>query len=166
MMYSDNRIRLILLVSILAGCSGPTDLPTPIATTVSVSPTPLVFSSPGETQQLVASVTDQNGAAMSDAAVTWVSSAPSLASVSSTGLAMSLDYGSATIIATSGSASGTTSVVVGVPILEPHELCLDNPDYAIATVEDADLEAAIRIALSVGAGADLTCSLLSGLTSL
>ena len=48
----------------------------------------------------------------------------------------------------------------------PSELCSDHPDAAIATFEDANLEAAIRAALSVGAQEDLTCGLVSGLTAL
>ena len=45
-------------------------------------------------------------------------------------------------------------------------LCSDQPGAAIATFEDASLEAAIRAALSVGAQDDLTCPLVSGLTRL
>jgi len=51
-------------------------------------------------------------------------------------------------------------------VLQPSELCSEHPDYAIATFEDADLEAAIRAALSVSAREDLTCDLVSGLTAL
>ncbi len=51
-------------------------------------------------------------------------------------------------------------------VLEPSELCSDHSDAAIATFEDANLEAAIRAALSVGAQEDLTCGLISGLTEL
>ena len=50
--------------------------------------------------------------------------------------------------------------------LQPSELCSDQSDSAIATFEDANLEAAIRAALSVGAQDDLTCGLVSGLTDL
>ncbi len=50
--------------------------------------------------------------------------------------------------------------------LEPSELCSDHSDAAIATFEDANLEAAIRISLSVTAQEDLTCGLISGLTGL
>ena len=51
------------------------------------------------------------------------------------------------------------------PVLQPSELCSDYPDHAIATFEDATLEAAIRAALSVSAQDDLTCGLVSGLTA-
>ena len=48
-------------------------------------------------------------------------------------------------------------------VLRPGELCRDHSDAAIATFEDANLEARVRSALSVGAQDDLTCGLVSGL---
>ena len=51
-------------------------------------------------------------------------------------------------------------------VLRPSELCSENPPTAIATFEDADLEAVVRTALSVSAREDLTCGLVSGLTRL
>ncbi len=51
-------------------------------------------------------------------------------------------------------------------VLEPSEFCGDHPAAAIATFEDANLEAAIRAALSVGAQEPLTCGLIPGLTVL
>ena len=36
-------------------------------------------------------------------------------------------------------------------VLLPSELCSDSPSYVIATFEDANLEARVRVALSVGA---------------
>ncbi len=50
--------------------------------------------------------------------------------------------------------------------LEPSEFCSDHSGAAIATFEDAKLEAAIRRALSVGAQEPLTCGLISGLIML
>ena len=55
---------------------------------------------------------DQNGATLSGASVSWASSASTVASVSSTGLITALADGTATITATSGSATGTASVTV------------------------------------------------------
>ena len=51
-------------------------------------------------------------------------------------------------------------------VLQLTELCSDNPVTAIATFEDANLEAAVRTELGVGAQDDLTCGLVSGLTEL
>ena len=50
--------------------------------------------------------------------------------------------------------------------LEPGEFCSDHSGAAIATFEDANLEAAVSRALSVGAQGPLTCGLISGLTEL
>ncbi len=52
------------------------------------------------------------------------------------------------------------------PFLQAGEPCSDRPDAAIATFEDANLEAATRTALSVGAQDDLTCRLVAGLAVL
>ena len=66
--------------------------------------------------------------------------------------------------------TGPPAVPPAVPpvplVLEPSEFCSDHPDAAVATFEDANLEAVIRAALSVGAQEDLTCGLISGLTEL
>ena len=47
--------------------------------------------------------------------------------------------------------------------LQPSELCSDHSGAAIATFEDANLEARVRAALSLGAQDDLTCGMVSGL---
>ena len=52
------------------------------------------------------------------------------------------------------------------PVLQPSELCSDNPSTAIATFEDGNLMAAVRSNLGLGSLDDLTCSLLRGLTIL
>jgi len=106
---------LIVLLAVQAGCGGsesPAEPETPVATTVALTPTTLNFSSAGETQQLTPTVSDQNGATISGASVTWASSASTVASVSSTGFVSAVADGTATITAASGSASGTASVTV------------------------------------------------------
>ena len=50
-------------------------------------------------------------------------------------------------------------------VLKPDELCSDYPASATATFADADLEAAVRAALSIGARENLTCGLVSGMTA-
>ena len=110
------RLTAVLL---LAACESPTTgklhgAPS-FATSITLSATSLSFSSVGATQQLSATVKDQNGATMSGATVTWTTSAASVATVSSTGLVTSVADGSATITATEGSVSATASVSVAVP---------------------------------------------------
>ena len=84
----------VLLVN-LAGCGGTTD--PSVATSVTLSPTTLSFSSLGDTEQLTATVRDQDGATISGASITWTSSSSSVASVSSTGLVAAVADGTATI---------------------------------------------------------------------
>jgi len=62
--------------------------------------------------QLSATLTDVNGAPANDRPVTWTSSNPSIASVSSAGLVSGVGLGSATITATSEGKTGTTTVTV------------------------------------------------------
>ena len=51
-------------------------------------------------------------------------------------------------------------------VLQPTELCSDQADAAIATFEDANLEARVRAALCLGEHDDLTCRWVSALTGL
>ena len=113
--------RLTAVLLLLAACgdgrttpTGPPPSTTPVATSVTLSPTTLSFSAIGETQQLTATVKDQNGATMSGASVSWATSAASVATVSS-GTVTSVADGSATITATSGAADATAAVTVAIP---------------------------------------------------
>ena len=142
-------VALLLSLSILScgsDAAGPAqgDAPTPVATTLTLSATVLSFSSLGETEQLTATVRDQNGATMSGASVAWASSAVSVASVSSTGLVTAVADGTATVTATSGSATGTTSVTVEQVAtsvtLSPSSLVLAGPG-ATATVTASVIDA-------------------------
>jgi len=110
-------VALVVSLSILScgtDATGPTDSPPPtsVATTLTLSAAALSFSSFGATEQLTATLHDQNGATMSGASVTWASSASSVASVTSRGLVTAVADGTATVTATSGSATGTASVTV------------------------------------------------------
>ena len=107
-----------LALALIVACIGddeaaPTGPPEPpVATTVSISPAALDFSSFGETLQLTAAVVDQNSQTMAGAPVSWTTSDNSVASVSAGGLVTAVANGSATVTATSGSAAGTASVTV------------------------------------------------------
>ena len=107
-------VGVALLASLfILGCgsdaAGPTE---PVATILGLSASLVALPSVGATKQLTATVIDQNGDKMVDASVTWVSSSPSVANVTSTGLVAAVADGTATITATSGSAVGTASVSV------------------------------------------------------
>ena len=88
----------------------PPDPPRP--TTVTVSPATVELTALGTTEQLRAQVLDQYGQVMAGAAVSWSSSAASVAAVDASGLVTAAGNGAATITATAGSASGTAAVTV------------------------------------------------------
>lgn len=108
----------ILVPALIVACVGddgaaPTEPPEPpVATTVSISPAAIDFSSFGEALQLTAAVVDQNSQTMAGAPVSWTVSDNSVATVSTGGLVTAVGNGSATVTATSGSAAGTASVTV------------------------------------------------------
>jgi uncharacterized protein YjdB len=95
--------------------------PTPVLTSVSIT---LATASVqvGQTLQLVAAARDQNGAAIA-ATVTWSTTAPTIASVSQTGLVTALAAGSSVITAQAAagsvtvSATRTLSITAAPPVL-------------------------------------------------
>ena len=84
----------------------------PVASVV-VSP-PTATLRVGTSALFIATTEDGSGNVLSGRTITWSSSAPSVASVSSDGLVSALASGSATITATSEGQSGTASVTVSV----------------------------------------------------
>lgn len=93
----------------------------PVATTVTVTPS-TVSLTPGATQQLSASVLDQNSNVMNGQGITWSTSASAVATVSSTGLVTAVAAGTASITATltsnpQRSATATVSVASGTIVL-------------------------------------------------
>jgi hypothetical protein len=97
-----------LLITVSA-CGGGTEPSVPA--NVALNSTSLSFTAIGETQQLLATVTDRSGNRL-DATITWSSSNPGIASVTSTGLVTSQASGSTQVTATAGSVSATAQVAV------------------------------------------------------
>lgn len=79
---------------------------------VRVTPAAAVLQSRGQTVQLVAVVEDAGGTAIPNAAVTWSSSDPAVATVDATGQVTAVENGLAVITATSGDASASADVRV------------------------------------------------------
>ena len=94
------------------------------AVTVSPKPVSAVIISPGQvtvtvggTTQLAAQVTDEGGNALPGRPISYTSSAPQIATVSTSGLVTGVTTGSATITATSEGKTGTATVTVNpVPV--------------------------------------------------
>src|SRR5438128_376606 len=84
----------------------------PVAS-VQVSP-PTASLTPGQTAQLTATPKDSAGSALTGRAVTWTSSAPTVASVSASGLVTGGTVGSATITAMSEGRTGSATVTVAL----------------------------------------------------
>jgi uncharacterized protein YjdB len=82
-----------------------------LAQRVAISPTnPSVAQ--GASVTLDAKVVDQTGAPIDGGPITWSSSAPSVATISATGVATGMSGGNATITARSGTLSGTAALTV------------------------------------------------------
>ena len=82
------------------------------AASVVVSPSTLSFSAVEDTAQLTARVSDASGNVLSNPRIRWTTTDRSVAIVDQEGLVKATGNGTATITATSGSASGTVSAAV------------------------------------------------------
>ncbi len=102
----------MLVLSCGDGAVEPTPSPTPVVTTVTVSPDSVALTALAQTARLTAEVRDQNGQAVTDVAVAWASSDVSVAAVDASGLVTAAANGSATITATAGAVSGAAGVTV------------------------------------------------------
>lgn len=105
-----------------SGGPGTSQPETPSATSITLTPDSLFLDSIGATAQLTASVRDQNNQLMAGATVSWSSSVPTVASVSTQGLVTALADGSTTIRVTSGNASASSRAVVARILFATHPL--------------------------------------------
>ena len=107
---------VVLLGGLSCGDSGTAPAappaPTPVATTMTVSPSAATLAALERTVQLTASVMDQNGRAMAGATVSWSSSDAAVATVDASGLATAVANGAATVTATSGAATANAAITV------------------------------------------------------
>lgn len=104
------RLAMVCAVLLVAAGCGDSTAPVLVAT-VSVSPSTTTLAV-GATQQHTATVQDAGGAVLTGRSVTWASSVPSVATVTSSGLATAVAPGTATITATSEGKSGSATVIV------------------------------------------------------
>lgn len=122
----------------LSASAGITVVRAPVAT-LTVAPTSLSLTV-GEAGQIVATPRDAQGAVVPDVPITWTSSQPNVATVSSTGEVRALAAGSATVTASGAGKSASVAVTVA------------RAPVATVTVDPTTL------ALRVGATGQLTAS--------
>jgi hypothetical protein len=114
---------LCALLLVAAACSGSDGTAPLVATSLSVSTSPSQISVNGSAQAS-AIVKDQNGNALTGQTITWSSLTPAIASVdATTGVVKGLAPGTATIQGTSGTITGTGTVLV----IAPATSCLAGP---------------------------------------
>ncbi|HWP37520.1 MAG TPA: leishmanolysin-related zinc metalloendopeptidase [Gemmatimonadales bacterium] len=97
----------LVIATMAAACSEPTVI------TIVLTPGSITLNAIGATQQITATLTDQDGKPVTGVTVTWTSADPTIASVSSSGLVRAEGAGSTSVTASVGtSSSAQTSVTV------------------------------------------------------
>ena len=109
-------------MGLLAAC-GSTDPRVPTA--IVLDATSLTFTALGDAQQLVATITDQDGKTLPPETASWSSSDPAVASVTQTGLVTAVGSGSAQISAEAGAASASAQVSVAQTPVEIEKISGD-----------------------------------------
>ncbi len=118
-LFSDLRTASLLLALLCASCGGSStsDVTTPavLPASIVITPptTPIVFGALGRTRQLAVTVLGTNGLVIAGSPITWQSSNPAVATVSSTGLVTALANGNTNISASTGALVAPT-VPIGV----------------------------------------------------
>ena len=111
------RRSALLLAAILAaslnacGEAKPPTAPAPSIATVTVTAATTGLS-PGQSTQLVASAATAGGEAVRAAAFTWLSEAPTVATVDAAGRVTAVSAGTAAIAAAAGTVRGTVTITV------------------------------------------------------
>jgi hypothetical protein len=100
------------LLLAVAACSGSGASEPNVPAEVTLSSTDVTLAAVGQNQQLTASVFDENGDPIPDAAVDWTSVDPAIVSVSGTGLLIAQGPGTAEVTATAGEVSSSATVIV------------------------------------------------------
>jgi len=107
----------------------------PLLVGLSVSPTSASIAL-GTSQQFTATGTYGDGSTQDlTSSVTWISSSPAVATVSTAGLASTLSQGSATVTASTGTFNASANLNVGQPVLTSLALTPANPSFALGTTQ-------------------------------
>lgn len=112
----NGAIPLMAILPLVAcgGGSGPTAVTVERLAHIEVKPASIVLDALGQTTRLKAAPTSNLGRVLPPVGVTWSSSDPEVAQVSSSGLVLAVDNGSATVTARS-------DTIEGVAVVEVHQ---------------------------------------------
>jgi len=112
-------IMSIMMISVVAGMMTQTTPGTPTVTAISITPASKADLGVGATQQYTATALMSDGSTQDiTATVTWASTIPTIATISTTGLATGVAAGVTSITATLGGIQGTTGLTV-VAVVPP-----------------------------------------------
>lgn len=100
----------IVLLCTLSCSESPSEPPASVPSAIILSTSTASFAHIGQTMQITASVTDQNGKPM-NAQVSWSTDAPAVATVSNSGVIAAAGNGTTTVRATAGSAAAAAVAV-------------------------------------------------------
>jgi hypothetical protein len=107
----SEALRLVLGLSV-AGCGGGGGTEPIIPTTAALSASTVSLAAIGQTAQLTATITDQNGNAIGSPELAWTSANTAVVTVSSSGLVTATGNGTTVVTVSAGSASAQADVSV------------------------------------------------------
>ena len=108
----------VALATGLSGCDWSAQPEPSLPTSIVITPNSTTLRSLGEGVQLSAIVHDQYGQVMEEAAITWASSDPSVAEVSTAGGVTAVRNGNVTVTASAGAVTGAAAVRVAQEVAE------------------------------------------------
>jgi uncharacterized protein YjdB len=145
------------------GGSSSTPTPSPVLTTITLSPTSKTLNN-GSTQQLTAAGLDQNSAPIA-ATITYASNNSAVATVNASGFVTAVAAGSAKITATSGAISNTSIIIVVNAGAECPAVTVNlgtAGDFAILSGTGISSTGTTLIVGDIGTGPAVTSTAISG----
>ena len=118
-----------------SGSASLTVVPAPVTTVVVSAPSTTLVTA--RTLQAAVQLRDERGNTLAGRAVTWSSSAPTVATVNETGLVTGVSSGTVTITATSEGRSGTLSLAVVPPPVATVSVSLRQSTLPLGTTTTA-----------------------------
>lgn len=159
--YSRGLLVAASFLATLGACSSPSEPAEPAA--IALSTTTVALDALGATQQVTATVLDDENREIDGESVTWSTSASGVVSVSSTGLLTAVTNGPATVTATAGGVTAQVAVTVEQLPVAPEVVQGNNQTATVGTQVATALR--VRVVDRLGAplaGRQVTFAAISG----